>query len=116
MMMTMRKARLLDRQRQVVGRLNWRPPGNVEVDVADPDLAAAVGALVGRALENGLPLRSGGRADRGEGPMLVERSELVPREDERFLVALLASLNRATVAGRRVFGVLEPEDDGRAGA
>ena len=112
----MRRARLLDRQRQVVGRLSWRPPGDIEVDVADPDLAAAVWALVGRALESGLPLRSGGRVDHGEGPLLVERSELVPREDERFLIALLASLNRATVAGRRVFGVLEPEEDSRAGA
>jgi len=110
----MRRARLLDRQRQVVGRLSWRPPGDVEIDIPDPDLAAAVEALVRRTLESGLPLRSGGRVDHGEGPVLVERSELVPREDERFLIALLASLNRASVAGRRVFGVLEPEEEDRS--
>lgn len=111
----MKTARLLDRQKQVVGSVSWRPPGYVDVDIADAELAADVRALVRQAQEKGLPLRSGGQREHEGKPVFVEWSEMIPPEDERFLVALVATLNRVSVAGRRLFGLLDPEEDHRAG-
>jgi hypothetical protein len=110
----MKTAQLLNRQQEVVGSVTWMPPGAVQVDIADASIAAGVRALIVDAQEKGLPLRSGGPGEHGGQPVLVERTEMISVEDERFLAALVAALNRASVAGQRLFGVLEPREEHHA--
>lgn len=99
--------RLIDKQRQALGTITWVPPDQVRVEIADPDLAAAIRDLVARGREPGLPLRGGGPA-RGEGEkgVLVETVEPVRPDDERFLRALADAINGRALAGQRVFAVV----------
>ena len=101
----MKQVQLLDRQRQVVGSVTWAPPGDIQVDIADAQLAASVRALVAEARKSGLPLRCGGAIEHDGKQVFVERTETVTPDDERFLSAFAEKLSRIDFSGHRLFGV-----------
>lgn len=97
---------LMDKKRQLLGRITWQSPDQVAVTVDDAELAAGLSALVDQARQTGVAWRGGEQVERDGRNVFVERQAVVKPDDERFLAALADSINRALVAGRRVFALL----------
>lgn len=100
---------LMNKQRQSMGQITWQPPDQVRVTADDAELAAGLTALVDQARQAGLAWRGGEQVVRDGRNVFVERQVIVKPDDERFLAALADTINRAVVAGRRVFALLREQ-------
>lgn len=107
--------RLINKQRQVIGHIYWKPPDQIKIDVSDTGLAAGLNSMIVEACKNGLLMRGGGPLERDGKTVFVEKLERVKADDERFLNALADAISRVSFDGQRVFGLvkgMEVDHDG----